>query len=273
MITLCVLFLFLPALVVPAPAQVVVPDIHKLVAQVNEGQSEQVRAQLPTLLTDYPNNPGVLYLQALLTREGADAVRTYQSIVDNFPQNEWADDALYKIYQFYYALGLYSTAQLKLDQLKSSYPASPYVRGASGEMADVNRPARAAEKRADEGGLPVSPGQTQRPVPGREATPEQTPAQPDPTPAQVEPPQVEAEPASPARFTLQVGAFTVHANAEALMSRFESKGYSTEMISKIKDTRSLFIVLVGDYPSYDEAKAATREVKKSMGLDAIVVSR
>ena len=102
-----------------------------LVAQVNAGAGDAVREQLPALLSEHPNDPGVLYLQALLTREGADAVRTYQSIVDNFPKNEWADDALFKVYQFYYALGLYRTADLKMDQLKAEYPASPYCIGAA----------------------------------------------------------------------------------------------------------------------------------------------
>ena len=76
--------------------------------------------QLPALLSKYPNHPGVLYLQGLLTKEGAEAVRIYQSIVDNFPKSEWADDAVYKTYQFYYSLGLFRTAELKMNQLKAA---------------------------------------------------------------------------------------------------------------------------------------------------------
>ena len=58
---------------------------------------------------------------------GTEAMKDYQSIVDNFPKSEWADDALYAIYQYYYSLGLYKTADLKFQQLKKEYPASPYL--------------------------------------------------------------------------------------------------------------------------------------------------
>jgi cell division septation protein DedD len=50
----------------------------------------------------------------------------YQTIVDNFPDSEWADDALYRLYQYYYSLGLYKTGDAKLQQLKELYPLSPY---------------------------------------------------------------------------------------------------------------------------------------------------
>src|SRR5512140_2678476 len=98
-----------------AAAQGSEPDINSYIARINNGQGEEVRNEIPSLLAKYPNNPGVLYLQGLVTSDGGEAVRIYQSIVDNFPKSEWADDALYKVYQFYYALGLYRTAELKID--------------------------------------------------------------------------------------------------------------------------------------------------------------
>ena len=69
----------------------------------------------------------------------------------------------------------------------------------------------------------------------------------------------------PVRFSLQVGAFTVHANAVAEKSRFEGLGYDAEMMSKVRDTKSLFIVMIGNYATYDEAKAAAAEVKRKTG--------
>ena len=40
---------------------------------IDEGQKEDVKENLPELLSKYPNNPGVLYLQALLT---VDAIKS-----------------------------------------------------------------------------------------------------------------------------------------------------------------------------------------------------
>ncbi len=103
------------------------PDIQKRLEMIEKGQVEQVKAELPTLLTNYQNNPGVMYLQGVLTSDGTEAVKIFQSIVDNFPKSEWADDALYKLYQYYYSIGLYKTADQKMAQLKQDYPYSAYA--------------------------------------------------------------------------------------------------------------------------------------------------
>jgi hypothetical protein len=77
------------------------PDILKRLELIEKGQAEVVRAELSTLMTNFQNHPGVLYLQGVLTTDGSEAVKIYQSIVDNFPKSEWADDALFKLYQYY----------------------------------------------------------------------------------------------------------------------------------------------------------------------------
>ena len=162
-----ILILVLLLVLVPgAGAQKGEPDIGKYVNQINEGQVQQVREQLPALLSKYPNHPGALYVQALLTREGAEAVRIYQSIVDNFPQSEWADDAVYKTYQFYYSLGLYRTAELKMNQLKAQYPVlavSPGTRRALRAAAERQRTAREhGAAAADTAGTEPGGGETRR---------------------------------------------------------------------------------------------------------------
>ncbi len=77
------------------------PDIQRYVELVEAGHIDQVRKDLPSLLANYPDDPGVTYLQALTTSDASEAVKLYQNIVDSHPASEWADDALYKIYQFY----------------------------------------------------------------------------------------------------------------------------------------------------------------------------
>jgi len=103
------------------------PDIRRRLEMIEKGQAEAVRAELPSLITNYQNNPGVMFLQAVLTTDGMEAAKLYQNIVDNFPKNEWGDDALYKLYQYYYSIGLYKTAEQKLTQLKEEYPFSAYA--------------------------------------------------------------------------------------------------------------------------------------------------
>lgn len=266
--SLMMLLLF-SLVVLPVAAQNTAPDIRALVARVNAGGADEVREQLPSLLSEHPNDPGVLYLQALLTREGADAVRTYQSIVDNFPKSEWADDALFRVYQFYYALGLYRTADMKMAQLKSAYPSSPFASAQPQAQTDAPEPATVKSEE-------VKPAATSPEMPkaGLPPPPEQVrPVEPKTEPAAHDPAPAPAETAIPVRFSLQVGAFTVHANAATEKHKYEGLGYPAEMISKVRDTKSLFIVMVGSYGTYDEAKAAAAELKRKTGVSAMVVSR
>ena len=260
------------------------PDIQKLVVQVNQGADDAVREQLPSLLSKHPNHPGVLYLQALLTREGADAVRTYQGIVDNFPQSEWADDALYKVYQFYYALGLYRTAELKLNQLRTSYPNSVHARAPVTDVQESDSPATTSGDQPTPATMP-QPGSTtakgtqkagDKKTESAQGRTGDTVKENVPVPVRVQatdPSPEHPEAAVAVRFSLQVGAFTLQANAEAQKEHFESLGYTADMVSKVRDTRSLFIVLIGDYATYDEAKIASVGVKKKLGIDAFVISR
>jgi tetratricopeptide (TPR) repeat protein len=226
-----------------AVAQDSEPDINSYIARINSGQGEEVRNEIPTLLAKYPNNPGVLYLQALVTSDGGEAVRIYQSIVDNFPKSEWADDALYKVYQFYYALGLYRTAELKMDQLRKEYPDSKHLR----TVAEPDTKGLAEER--EQSPAPPAPDTTARPVVHEPATP------------------------PPARFALQVGAFTTQVNAERQKQFFEQLGYPVEVLNKVKDNRALFLVWVGSYTTYDEAKAGGAEIKKKYNMASIVISK
>ena len=119
------------------------PDIRHRLEMIEKGQAEAVRAELPSLMTNYQNNPGVMYLQAVLTTDGTEAAKLYQNIVDNFPKSEWGDDALYKLYQYYYSIGLYKTADQKLTQLKEEYPFSAY---ATEKNSDSGRKASSERK-------------------------------------------------------------------------------------------------------------------------------
>lgn len=229
------------AMAVPLAAQDA--DVQRYVAMVNNGEVEEVRKEIPALLERYPNNPGVLYVQALVTKEGAEAARMYQSIVDNFPRSAYADAALYRVYQFYYSLGLYRTAELKMNQLKAEYPTSRYLKGTARETV---------------------------------ALPEETP--PAVRDSSAAAPMVRETPPAPAAvatasFALQVGAYGTQVNAEKQRKFFTDLGYPVDVLTKVRDTKTLFVVLVGSYGSYEQAKAQGTEIRKKYSVESMVVSR
>ena len=233
----CLLVVLLVTLTAPAlRAQSAEAEVAKYAAMLQDGQIDQVKAEIPSLLSKYPNSPGVLYLQAQTTSEGAEAVRIYQSIVDNFPASDWAPEALFKVYQFYYALGLYRTAEMKMAQLKKNYPASKRATG--GEEVDTGK------------------------------LPEDWPE----TPAAGAPAVADTHASAPAHFTLQVGAYTLQGNAEKQKAFFEGLGYTVELISRVKENKSLFLVLVGTYSSAEDAKAQGAEIRAKFHIDSIVTT-
>jgi len=220
-----------------AMAQRAEPDVPKYLSMIQNGQIERVKAEIPALLDQFPNDPGVLYLQAQTTSEGAEAVRIYQSIVDNFPTSEWAPESLFRVYQFYYALGLYRTAEMKMAQLKKNYPSSKHAVDQS--QADTR------------------------------LVPEEKPQQPT---AENKAP-IPTHEASPSVFTLQVGAYSTQMNADRQKAFFEGHGYPVETINRVKDNRSLFLVLVGTYTSEEEARAQCEEIKRQFNVESIVTTK
>ena len=175
--------------------------------------------------------------------------------MDNFPQSEWADDALYRVYQFYYALGLYRTAELKMNQLRGDYPASRYLStSAPGDVGTL------VDEEPDTG--TTSPAETTAVPPVVSAPPET---------GRTPPPSGTVSPVPPEEFQLQVGAFTALANAERQKSVLERLGYAVEIRVKVTDRRSLYTVLAGRYATSDEARAAAADLKRVHRIDAIVV--
>ncbi len=239
------------------------PNIQRRLELIEKGEGESVKGELPALMTTYQNNPGVIYLQAVLTSDGSEASKLYQNIVDNFPRNEWADDALFRLYQYYYSIGLYKTAEQKLAQLKAEYPFSAY----------------ASEE-------PL--GTEQKPVIEQKPIAKNTPEEQAPVVAEQKPPvvakpdvvdrPVEVKPRGKVQkfstgFTVQVGAFSTIQNAEELKKRFEREGHVATIFTMVSGGKKLHKVWVGEFKTFNEARQFGADVKKTFNLESMVVSR
>jgi len=218
-------------------------EIHSYLQKIDQGQSAEVKKVLPDLITKYQNTPGIMYLQGRLASDGIEAVKFYQSVVDNFPKSEWADDALFRIYQYYYALGLYRTADLKMAQLKKEYPNSPHVTGKE---------------------LVATPKQEEPPVKLPSAEPVLADSQQI---TKVPPPPVQQT------YTLQTGAFSTIVNAQKQKTFFEDSGYTVEITNKIRNGKSLFLVWVGNYKTPEDARTVAKEIKSKYKIDSFFLER
>ncbi|MBM2847052.1 MAG: hypothetical protein HW407_2364 [Bacteroidetes bacterium] len=75
------------------------------------------------------------------------------------------------------------------------------------------------------------------------------------------------------QFALQVGAYLSRENAEKQKLFFEDLGFPVEVFNRLKDSRSMFLVFVGNYLTYEEAKDKAADIRKSYSVDSFVVSR
>ncbi len=128
-------------------AQLNEQDVRQRLDLIHSGKISEVRAEVQSLVKQLPNDPGVRYLDAYITENGDQAVKKYQTFVDMYPQNEWADDALHKVYQYYYAVGLYKTADAKLKILNEQYPNSIYAKREIKPVVKTEIPSVVEEKK------------------------------------------------------------------------------------------------------------------------------
>ncbi len=236
-------------------------EVKSYIDKLEKGQTEEVKKALPDLAAKYQNHPGVIYLQARLASNGIESEKLYQSVVTNFPKSEWADESLYRVYQYYYSVGLYRTAEAKLRQLKRDYPDSPYASATPGEKLS-SRKESGSHVVEQQPPVDTSATNEDRESPAVETKPASTISPPSPSIAEKK-----------GKYTLQVGAFTTAANARKQKSFFENLGYSAEITNKMRGGKSLFVVLVGSFDTANDAKTVARRVKSKYKISPMVVER
>jgi len=109
-------------------------DIVPYLKMIEQGKIEEVKGKLLDLKTDYPKSSNLIFLEGVLTENGQDAVVLYQTLAEKYPKSAYADAAIYRIYSYYFALGLYNTADKNLNKLIKDYPESPYIKMASANV-------------------------------------------------------------------------------------------------------------------------------------------
>jgi tetratricopeptide (TPR) repeat protein len=210
-------------------------NIIQYLKQIENGKADEVRNELTGLKEKYPESPSVMFLEGVLTENGQQAVVIYQKIVDEFPESDYADAALYRTYSYYYALGLYESANKKLEQLIKQYPESPYIK-----IAKQNQ-------------LPLTPEITQE---------DNQTVQTDSTTQKTE---------DNYKYTIQAGAFSNRPNAEALQNKFEKSGIYSELKDKLVAGTTFHVVYVGKFINEDDAETFLKTINDKFELSGRVI--
>ena len=210
-------------------------NIVPYLQQIENGEADEVRNELIGLKEKYSDDPSVMFLEGVLTENGQKAVVIYQKVVDEYPDSKYADAALYRIYSYYYALGLYEAATEKLNKLITDYPNSPYVK-----IAKQNQ-------------LPVNPEITQE----------------DDT--DVTQQKKEDVVGDDYKFTIQAGAFSKIENAESLQIKFEKSGIFSEIKDKLVAGTTFHVVYVGKFVTENDAESFLKTINDKFELSGRVI--
>lgn len=247
-------------LVFDATAQDISDDgpIRDLIGKLDRGDVDTVKKALPDLISRHQNHPGVIYLQARVATDGIEAAKLYQVILDNFPASEWADDALNNLYQYYYAMGLYKTADLKLQQLRKEYPGSEHLTERTPPVMTTPSADSTPGKRVGTVAVDSSLITDSITTPGIRPVIADTSGD---------------GPGITLPYTLQTGAFSTSENAQKQKLFFEDLGYTVEITNRVRGGRSLHLVWVGSYSTADQARTTLREIQSKYNITSIVVER
>lgn len=111
-------------------------DITEALNSIENGNIQKAESMLLKYKSENPSDPSVLYLDALLTKNGEEALKKYLYLYDKFPNNKYSDAVLFKIFSYYYSIGLYKTANKYLEELRNKFPESSFLKYADRKLTD-----------------------------------------------------------------------------------------------------------------------------------------
>lgn len=101
--------------------------VHNRLRMIAQGKAEAVREELPELNEQFPSDPGIIFLNAVLEEDATKAEGMYETIIKMHPQSEWADDVQWRIVQYYALKRDTNTARKELAHFRKAYPTSEFL--------------------------------------------------------------------------------------------------------------------------------------------------
>lgn len=102
-------------------------NISSYLQQIDNGEVEKVKSILSELKRKYQESASLLYLEGAVTKEGEKAASIYNLIINKYPDSKYTEASYYRIYSYYYALGIYRKANIYFEELKKRYPNTGFL--------------------------------------------------------------------------------------------------------------------------------------------------
>ena len=238
-------------------------NIDMYISLIDEGQIRSVKEKLPELISKYPNNAGVIYLQALLTKDGMKSLELYNLIIKKFPKSSYSDDAIVKLGEYFYARGLYSQACKRLSQFPRRNPRFYDMQ----RVIDILISSFQAVGQNDSAKYYISIYQGMFPYLDMQKYGIK------PSLINNIKPKMEKNIAKSAPYVIQIGAFNNIKNANRLKLQANQIGHEVEIIKVETNDRTLNAVRIVRYQSKNAAEKVGQIVKRKLGVDYRVLYR
>jgi len=287
-------FFFIVMAVCFFAATLAAQQVDQYIEQVQSGEYAKAKAQLPRLQQEYPNDPGVLYLQGLLETDGERAHQYFKEVADYSGWSQYKDDAIMKVAEYLYARGLYNGAGTYLKKIPVQYSRSPHLSRASAMLLNSLMEAGKADsarawqemltrqfpdlrsgdqlavaRKSDSGSIARDSVAAPRPVDLSKANPYTEGGEGSESDGssvrEVEKSGVQG------KYAIQVGAFSTLANAMEQKKKFESMGHGVEIRQRKRGNLELYLVWLGSFQTRGEAERVGRAVKSRLDTPFFIV--
>jgi len=220
-----------------------------------QGRLDEIKRDLPDLLIDYPDDPGVMLVHAVVVEDISKSASIYEKIVEKYPRSQFADEAYWRLIQFYALRGDTTTASRYLDKYIESFPNSVYLITSS----EILRAARAISKSSGKTTIIQLPKKTIQP----EIVPA---AKPDTEPKKT-------AVAGKTTYGLQVGIYSTMDAAKSEVERFKGMRLKAEIMNKTINGAEKFAVVIGDYSTRESAVAAKNIVQQECNCSPLIYEK
>lgn len=231
---------------------------------LEEGKVDGVRESLIELESKYPNNPGVLYLRAILTENGNKSIEYYKDLIQRFPDTNYTPKAAMKISEYFYARGLYTQATKILKKIPINYPRYDNIQRATDLMVSSFNAIGEADSAKYYALLiksmfpKVNTGDYDLGISNRQMA----------NVISLNKSEIVDGP-----YVLQVGAFSDNDNAKRLKLQISQLGHKV-IINEVQSRgKTLFAVRVGRFKSKSKADKIGIDIKRKIGVSYKVLYR
>ena len=259
-------------------------NINLYLTLIQKGRYSEVKENLPDLLSRYPNEAGVFFIQALINNDGDSSLSQYQKLIETFPESEFAAMSSMKIGEYLFARGLYSQASVQLKKSLFEYPKGDHHQRALDLM--VNSYIATGEQ--DSAKISLNLFSSLYPKLNYQKYNLGTLSRPknDARLVRIDKnlinEKIKTVKAKRAKskikkkvyrpWVVQVGAFGRYENANRLKKQLQSGGFPTEVHRINSNGKRLHAVRIVRYQNKSEADKIGRSLKSKFGLDFRIIN-